>query len=209
MIKKLFYVNVFLIIIKYFFMTRGNGVLKTMLKKIFNTFSVCFVVGIAMLFYTTFAIAEEKEYVTNKTILLKQADWAALSAKVDDKKICYAISYSKSKLGNQNREAKDRGYYLDIDYLGKGIYRVSFNFGQHLAKYSNVFVSLDGVQYELDSFENIAFFTNYTEDLKFIEDLKKTSKILVRATYSDNSYSVDEFTGFGFAKINEIITKKC
>jgi hypothetical protein len=186
------------------------------IKKIF-LFSVFLTLGSLLLFGINKAFAaggqktsEQSEVVSDKKILIKQGDWTALSAFVDDKKMCYAINYSKVKIGNQNRSKdSEKLYYLDIDYLGEDIYRVSVNFGQSLAKYSNVFISLDGLQYELDTFDNIAFFTDYNEDKRFVEDLKKSSKILVRATYNDNSYSVDEFAGFGFVKTNDTMHKVC
>ena len=162
------------------------------------------IIAVSAFIFTTgsesFAAVEQKQ------ILLKKNQWTALSSLANGKKICYAINYSYETIGNAafDKTDKTKKSYIDIDYLGKNTFKLSIHFQKTLGTNSRVFLNIDDEQFELETYKNFGFFKNNEYDARILSLIKNGQKIIARATYSDNSYSVETFD---ITRFNDISTK--
>jgi|GEM_PF-5887163 len=154
------------------------------------------------------ACATANASVEQKKILSKNNQWTSLSALANGKKICYAINFSYKTFGNADlkKEAKS---YIDIDYLGKSVYKFTIHFSQKLATNSKVFMNIENEQFEMQTFEDFAFFETNEFDENVVDLITKSTKLAARATYANQTYSVENFDTTRFDQIIQTLTSGC
>ena len=165
---------------------------------------IVLIIGIAGFAFITNAMAKTE----NKKILSKKNQWTILSGVVNEKKICYAINYSFQSSGNTVFEKANKPY-LDIDYLGKDDFKFSIHFPKKLETNSIVFLSVDERQFELKSYEDFAYFEKYEDDAEIIDLLENAQKVISRATYFDQTYSVETFDPTRFNQSKDTMLSSC
>ena len=94
-----------------------------------------------------------------KSIIADFQKWTVLTANPKGAKMCYAVIYAAKRVGNIKQQVQDKAYFM-VHYFSEVKERVSVSFGYHLKKGSRIFISLDGVQFELVSFDGFAFTRN-------------------------------------------------
>ena len=147
-------------------------------------------------------------FVEQKKIISKNNQWTALSALANGKKICYAINYSYKTFGNAELEKAPKSY-IDIDYLGRGVFKFTVHFSKKLATNSKVFMNIENEQFEMQTFEDFAFFEKDEFDENVVDLLTKATKLMVRATYSDETYSVENFDPTRLEQIKPLLISSC
>jgi hypothetical protein len=146
-----------------------------------------------------------------KEIIYQKSNWIAIKTKLGKKTICYAMTYRKKRFGNIKvvKGKKDIQPYLMINYTAKYKPKITFYTGYSLQPNSNVFASLDGKQFIINSYKEYAFADNFQTDIDFVEKLMSTKKVLVRANSSSYAYSIDEYDTTNFSAVDSVIKKKC
>lgn len=143
-----------------------------------------------------------------KSIVADFQKWTVLTANPKGKKMCYAVVYATKRIGNINTQVEDKAYFM-VHYFSEVKERVSISFGYSLKKGSRIFISLDGTQFELVSFDGFAFSDSAEMDSDIISYLLTSKRLLVRGEGDGNTYSVDEYNISGFANAYSKMKQEC
>ena len=143
-----------------------------------------------------------------KSIVADFQKWTVLTANPKGKKMCYAVVYSTKRIGNITGQVQDKAYFM-VHYFSEIKDRVSVSFGYHLKKGSRIFISLDGVQFELVSCDGFAFSDSAEMDSDIISYLLTSKRLLIRGEGDGNTYSVDEYNISGFANAYNKMKQEC
>jgi hypothetical protein len=154
------------------------------------------------------AKAEGKDAKFYKKILGKFGNWAVLEANPNGKKICYAVLYSTNRIGNYEKEVKDKPYLM-VHYAQNKQTRVAFFFGYDVLTKSLANLSIDGAQFALDTYKKSAFTTDYNTDLEIVNLLQTSQEVLIRAENSKSQYTVDKYQIQGFSEALKSLQEKC
>ncbi len=153
----------------------------------------------------------QKQEVLQKTVIAKTPNWLLLKASPKGLEVCYSLSYSQKRVGNikEMQNTENLKAYLMVHYFSPYKKRISIFFNYRLQKGSKVFLSIDGTQFELSSFEDYAFAEDANTDNKILQFLMNAKRVLIRGEGENNTYSVDEYDVSGFYDIFLKMKEKC
>lgn len=133
--------------------------------------------------------------------------WKVFSVEQSNKKICYTVSNPIEMAGNHN---SDRVPYIMVSIFGNNKQEVSISAGYIFRTYSNVSVSIDGIQERFVAEEDsLAWPEKNGSDKRIIKEMQDGYKIFVFSESYSGTYSVDTYSLAGFKKAIEKTKKIC
>ncbi|GMO56145.1 MAG: hypothetical protein Ta2D_00540 [Rickettsiales bacterium] len=135
-------------------------------------------------------------------------DWSLFTLqKIGEEKKCYIASFPKKTTGNYKNAREP--YILVTRFQEKKVEEVSIYAGFEYKISSNVYISIDGVQFQFKTKEDIAWTKTKEDDKNIIKTLLDAKEIKVRAESSKLEYVVDEYSLKGFSRAYKKMKELC
>jgi hypothetical protein len=158
-----------------------------------------FTVILLFIFKNSYALKKEN---TNSI-----ENWTYTKTKPSKRDICYAVTYSKKRIGNF--KAKTDKPYIIINYIDEYRKRISVFNGYKARKGSSIKISVGNKTFTLSSYENFGITKSFQDNDDIIAKMFKSNKMLVRAESENGSYTVDEYDLSGFGKVYSKLQISC
>jgi hypothetical protein len=136
-------------------------------------------------------------------------DWTVHEIKTNelDPKICYITSNpQKTKTDHNSRK---QPYIMIARYEDSNSEEFSIYSGFDYKKNSEVFITIDNIQFKILSNQDKAWARTKYEDVKIIETILKSSTLKVRSDSDIGTYAVDEYSLKGVTKAYLRMKKIC
>lgn len=153
---------------------------------------------VVLFFVFAFCLFGVNNAMSAPTFEGKYYDWNVYSLEdKDGNKVCYIATFSKETKGNYNGK---RNPYLMITYFkAKEKEEVSVFADFIYKKNSTIRMAIDKNQFKLLTKDKMAWAKSSQDDEKMIEYLMKSEEIKVRSETNKNEYTIDFYSGKGFA----------
>lgn len=133
-------------------------------------------------------------------------NWTVYITKIQDKKVCYTVSFPISKSGNYKK--RDEPYFM-VTYLGNDIAEVSTSSGYKYKKGSKIELTMGNKKLLMFATNELAWAKDSYADKDFISLMKKQNILRVRGHSIIGSYSVDKYSLNGFTASYNRMKKVC
>jgi len=134
-------------------------------------------------------------------------DWSVYTAYQDGSKLCYMVSFPKSKTGNYRRRGDP---YVMVTNVNGRRDEFSITGGYPYKVGTEPRAIIDGKEYKMSMTEGeFAWFKTNKYDKKAIEKMKKGIKMKVKGTSKKGTYSIDTYSLSGFTSAYNKMRSLC
>ncbi len=161
------------------------------------------------------ALAQQKpgaNPVAQATLLGQYADWGAYTAQPGGRKVCFAISRPTSKQENPpNRRSDEHGVFMFVSTrpAEKVVNEVSLLITNYAFNNSDATLALGGTNFPLQTQNDGAWTKNAGDESKLVDAMRKGSDLVVRATTSRGTQTIDTFSLKGISQALDRVAQEC
>ncbi|MDA0782157.1 MAG: invasion associated locus B family protein [Rickettsiales bacterium] len=168
------------------------------MKKKYNALTLITLFGICVL-HSQHSFAQKLENTFR--------DWSVYTGSKDGFKLCYMVSYPKSKTGNYSNRSEP---YVMVTNIGGQAIEISATGGYPYKSGTEPRMIIDGEEHRLSMIrDETAWFKTDEYDATAIEKMKKGYKLVLRGTSKIGTYSIDTYSLSGFTDAYNKITGLC
>ncbi len=141
-----------------------------------------------------------------KNLPNKFASWSVFSDKIDNKKICYALSLPINEDGNYKK--REQPYFLVIN-SAKNVNEITVSTGYFYKANSKVELFFDNRKFNNLTYKNFAWANNNQEDGEIITQMQQNLDFTVLGLDEENKYSKDQYSLIGFNQAFRAMKAMC
>jgi hypothetical protein len=135
-------------------------------------------------------------------------DWGAFLAEGGKEKTCYALAQPKERVPSELK--RDPAYVFISNRPGENIHNeVSIMMGFPMKNGGEAEADVSGTSFDLISKGTNAWIKNPAQEAEFIKALKKSAKLIVKATSTKGHVTTDSYSLAGLSQALESVEREC